>query len=105
MIHFDVKSLVQDACHEQDILCEKVILFGSRARGDYDVSSDYDFLIIINKDIDIKHRRALAKKVREVLAKRLIGADIIVKSTQETIYYKDKVWSSVRNALKEGVVL
>ncbi len=29
----------------------RIILFGSRARGDYKENSDYDFLVAINRDI------------------------------------------------------
>lgn len=54
-----------------DLNYEKLILFGSRARGDFSERSDYD----------------------------------ILKSNDEIDYYKDKIGSVVRSALKEGVAL
>jgi len=37
----------------------KIILFGSRARGDYKEDSDWDFLIIVNEELNRKEKRAI----------------------------------------------
>lgn len=37
-------------------MVERIILFGSRARGDADVDSDYDFLIVMNTDVKPSRR-------------------------------------------------
>ena len=101
----ELKLSVEKICNKMGILYKRIILFGSRARGDYDIFSDYDLLIIVNEDINIKRKRMLSKKIRETLAKKLIGSDVIIKSLQEVDYFKDKIGSVVKNALKEGVVL
>lgn len=81
------------------------MLFGSRARGDNDASSDYDFLVIVDDTVTLKDRRLLAKKIRELFAKKLIGVDILIRTKSEIKEYQKRIWSPVRNALKEGVVL
>ncbi len=101
----ELKLSVEKICNKMGILYKSIISFGSRARGDYDIFSDYDLLIIVNEDINIKRKRMLSKKIRETLAKKLIGSDVIIKSLQEVDYFKDKIGSVVKNALKEGVVL
>jgi len=88
-----------------DLNYEKLILFGSRARGDFSVRSDYDILIIVQKSLAIKEKMKLSARLRRELAKKGIDADIIVKSNDEIDYYKDKIGSVVRSALKEGVAL
>ena len=88
-----------------DLNYEKLILFGSRARGDFSVRSDYDILIIVQKSLGIKEKMRLSARLRRELAKKGIDADIILKSNDEIDYYKDKIGSVVRSALKEGVAL
>lgn len=44
----ELSRLIAPVARENNIV--GVSLFGSRARGDYDSDSDYDFLIDVNKD-------------------------------------------------------
>ena len=85
--------------------CEKIILFGSRARGEFKERSDYDILVIVKVLLSIKEKMRLTGLLRKELAKRGIDADIIIKSGDEINYYKEKIGSVVRNALKEGITL
>lgn len=84
---------------------EKIILFGSRARKDFSQKSDYDILIIMKKSLMIKEKMKLSALLRRELAKKGIDADIIIKSKDEVDYYKEKIGSVVRSAVKEGVAL
>ena len=84
---------------------EKIILFGSRAKGEFSEVSDYDILIIVQKNLAIEEKMRLLVRLRKELAKKGIDADIIIKSKDEVEYYKDKIGSVVRTALKEGVAL
>lgn len=45
-----------------------MLLFGSRARGDYRQNSDYDILIIVPDELDLKERRKIAATIRRGLA-------------------------------------
>jgi len=84
---------------------EKIILFGSRARGDFSEGSDHDVLIIVKKTLPVKEKMRLFTLFRRDLAKRGIDADIIIKSTDEVEYYKNKIGNVVRTAMMEGVAL
>ena len=88
-----------------NLYCEKIVLFGSRARGDFKGRSNYDILIMIKPNLSIKEKMQLTAQLRKNLAKMGIDADIIIKSDEEINYYKDKIGSVVRSALKEGVAL
>ena len=100
-----LKSIIEDICQKEDIFCKKIVLFGSRARGDYNLHSDYDILVIVGEHININAKRNLANKIREKLAEKLIGADVIVKSSAEVKNCADKIGHIVRYAMREGVVL
>jgi predicted nucleotidyltransferase len=89
----------------KDINYEKVILFGSRARGEANIYSDYDILIILKNNITIQEKMQLSAKIRRQLARNGIDADIIIKSTDEVNSHRNRTGSVVRNALAEGVVL
>ena len=84
---------IRKACDEIDL--EKIILFGSRARGDYHDKSDFDILIIVKEEISIEEKMRTTAIIRKKLAKLGIDADVIVKSEAEVEYYKKKIGSIV----------
>jgi len=84
---------------------DKIILFGSRARNDFVAESDYDLLIILNDKLSFQDKRKISSLIRKVFAKKLIDADVIVKTTEEINYFKDKTGSVVKNALEEGILI
>lgn len=84
---------------------EKIILFGSKVRGDFSEGSDYDILIIVQGSLTIAEKMRLSARLRKEFAQKGIDADIILKSHDEVEYYKNKIGSVVRTALKEGVAV
>jgi uncharacterized protein len=69
----------------------KVILFGSRARGDANDRSDLDFLVV---EREVADRFAETVRLGRVLGRLLIPADVVVVSEQ----YAEK-WAPVRGSL------
>jgi predicted nucleotidyltransferase len=100
----DIKEIISKILVSKGFTYE-IILFGSRARGSFSKYSDYDILVIISKTIDRKEKMELFSILLDELVKNGIDADIIIRSKEEVNYYKNKVGSVVRNALKEGIVL
>ncbi len=84
---------------------EKIILFGSQARGDNSKQSDIDLLIILKRDTSISDKIRLSTQIRKNLAEKMIDADILIKDKTDVDYLRDKTGSVVRNALIEGVSL
>ena len=99
----DIQSIIRKVL--AGIELEKVILFGSRARGDFIEESDYDILIIVKDRLNIKEKIRLTKQLRQKFAKEGIDADIIIKSKDEIEYYRDKIGSVIKSALEEGVAI
>jgi hypothetical protein len=83
----------------------KVILFGSRARGDADLSSDYDFLIITENPISIPEKQKIKALLRKQLAKNKIPADILISSKDELKLKKKITGHIIKQILKEGIIL
>jgi hypothetical protein len=80
----------------------KIILFGSRARGDYDDESDYDFILIFNM-LNPKIRKRLDDMIVDIL----IESGIVITDfalTEEQLS-EMRYEPFIINAIKEGVVL
>lgn len=84
---------------------EQILLFGSRAKGDFRSDSDYDVLVILQNSLGQKERLRLATRCRQRLAQAGVDADVFVKSPDEVRDYRDKRGSIVHEALNTGVQL
>ncbi|MBN2890926.1 MAG: nucleotidyltransferase domain-containing protein [Bacteroidales bacterium] len=80
-----------------------ILLFGSRARNEYTEDSDYDLLIITNNELSIQEKREYKAKIRKLLAKAKIPADILIQSNTEIETKKLITGHIVKQALKEGI--
>ncbi|MBI1971751.1 MAG: nucleotidyltransferase domain-containing protein [Candidatus Aenigmarchaeota archaeon] len=80
----------------------KIILFGSRARGDYLLESDYDLIIVSDafKKYDFTERIGHVMR----LSDGSVSLDVICY-TEDEFEKKKKELGTVREAVKEGVVL
>lgn len=84
---------------------KSIILFGSRARQDYQEQSDYDLLIIMKNNIEIQDLRKIQMEIRKELALNDIDADVLVKTQIMVDNYKNKKGNVIYNAMKEGVLI
>jgi predicted nucleotidyltransferase len=80
---------------------EKIILFGSAARGEAGPESDIDLLIIKSN----VHRRRLAMDLYEALAGIDQPVDLIVATPEDIVRYGSSPALVYEPALREGKVL
>lgn len=80
---------------------QKILLFGSRARGDCRADSDYDLLVVLDECED---RRRAAVAMRNVLADVPASKDVIVAEVAD-IERSARPSEIVRAALSEGLLL
>jgi predicted nucleotidyltransferase len=81
---------------------EKIILFGSRARGQASQESDYDLLVVENSS-QPRYRRAVA--YRHALKDLGISKDIVVWTPREIAEWQNVSNAFITTALREGTVL
>lgn len=85
---------------------ERVILFGSHARGDARPDSDVDLLVIEQQPFSRRRsRRREAALLWRVLARFPVPKDILVYSQEEAAEWSNSPNHVVAQALREGRVL
>ncbi|MDQ6978640.1 MAG: nucleotidyltransferase domain-containing protein [Mariprofundaceae bacterium] len=85
---------------------EKVILFGSYARGDATTTSDIDFMVVEAEPFGSQRsRRAELLRLWLALTPFMIAKDILLYSTEEVEQWKGSVNHVIAQALREGSLL
>ena len=85
---------------------EKIILFGSRARGDDTATSDIDLFLQVETGRDTRQLAAESYKTIHRLKERpLVGIDVVVKDNAFVERFGNSVGTIVRPALTEGKLL
>jgi predicted nucleotidyltransferase len=98
-----VKQITIDELKKYNIEVKGFYLFGSRAKGTYREDSDWDFFVVIDKDLSFQKKWDIIDKIKIILAKLKIPNDIILKSEKEIQESKDDVGRITYYALKEGI--
>ena len=80
----------------------RIILFGSRARGDAGAESDVDLLVVFSEVAD---KRKAAIEIRRTLADLPVSKDIVVTTPAEISRRGDLAGTVLCLALREGTVL
>ncbi|MBN4061461.1 nucleotidyltransferase domain-containing protein [bacterium AH-315-G11] len=81
---------------------KKIVLFGSRARGEAKISSDIDLLLIEHSDLP-RYKRAAP--YRKAIAGLCMAKDIVVWSPEEIEEWKTVPNAFITTILREGRVL
>jgi predicted nucleotidyltransferase len=81
---------------------DRIILFGSAARGKMGPHSDLDLLVIKSGDF---HRRNLAKQIYKNIRDVDYAVDIVVVTSQDVEKYRDSHALVIKPALQEGRVI
>ena len=83
----------------------EVILFGSRARGDWNEESDWDFLILTNAEVTENFKQELRNKILDEIEMPLNEAVFIIvknKIDWEEEYAVTNIYESI---MEEGIAL
>jgi uncharacterized protein len=81
---------------------EKIVLFGSAARGTMGPDSDYDFLVIKGGKFN---RDRVTVAIYNELSGKGASVDIVVVTPEEAELYRDTHCLVICPALKEGIVV
>jgi predicted nucleotidyltransferase len=97
-----VVKIIKEEIEARGLKVVKIILFGSRAKGTPKEDSDWDFLVIIDKDLDRNTKLETIVKIKRRLALLKIPNDIIINSIREFEERKENVGYMAYYASREG---
>jgi predicted nucleotidyltransferase len=84
----------------------RILLFGSRARGDHDKLSDYDLLIITPSTFTPTEKIRLSTELdRAIIAAIHAPVDILISSEEEVLKNQQLPGHIIRSAIREGIAL
>ena len=86
----------------QTVQPQRVLLFGSAARGEMTPDSDLDVLVIVPGPV---HRRQIEQHIYASLRGLHFPIDVIVATEEDIEKYGDRIGTIYRPALREGKVL
>lgn len=96
-------EVIKEELEERSIHIGDILLFGSRARGDFDINSDWDFLIITEEEISREEKWDIILSIKRRLAKLKIPNDVLIVSVKEVEDRAKDVGDIIYYALKEGI--
>ena len=97
------KKIITSEIEKAGYQVDRIILFGSRARGDFRKDSDYDFFVLTKQDMLHEDNNYLLAKLDRLLAELKIDNDIILTSVNK-LKKDNNVGNIAYYALKHGVV-
>jgi uncharacterized protein len=80
----------------------RIVLFGSRARGDAEADSDYDIMVEVDADADVKSAERVASGL---FPRRRWSMDVLVYAAADVQRWKDDVGFVLYDIVREGRVL
>lgn len=80
----------------------RIVLFGSRARGDARPDSDFDLLVVVDQ---IDDRRGMRLRIRATLDDLPIAKDIVVATAEQASWAPQLIGDVLQTAVAEGRVL
>jgi predicted nucleotidyltransferase len=78
---------------------DRIVLFGSAARGEMGPDSDVDLLVVKS---GVPHRRRLAQQIHQAFFGLGVPVDVIVVTPEDIRAFSNKVGTIIEPALREG---
>ncbi len=97
-----VKDVIINEARKEGVKVKSIILFGSRARGDYREDSDWDLLVVVGGSPNRKTVRRLQYRIYRALSRNRIYCDVVVVSEEYYVKYKNVVGTIAYYAHLEG---
>ena len=98
-------QIIKDELEKNGLNAVKIILFGSRIRGDFRLDSDWDFLVVVDKFMPFSEKKSVTAQIKRKLGELEIPNDIILKPLSSFLEDKDIVGNISFFAQREGIEL
>jgi predicted nucleotidyltransferase len=99
----EAKAIIQEVVEGAGYRVLRILLFGSRARGDARSDSDWDFFVITDREPTRAEKRAIQTELSLRFAQLGFYADVVLQSDALTEARKGNTGFITYYALKEGM--
>ncbi len=101
-----IRRVILEEAEKLGVSVERIVLFGSRARGDYREDSDYDILVVVRNKLSRKVKIDLSVNISSRLIDEIHApVDVIVVSETSWRKYRSAPGTVLYSAGKEGVLV
>ncbi|MEJ5250944.1 MAG: nucleotidyltransferase domain-containing protein [Chthonomonadetes bacterium] len=97
------KAIILEEVQRAGCVARHILLFGSRAKGTARPDSDWDFYVIIDKDLSTSERLSLSDLIRRRFVQAGFCGDVFIQSEAVVRERKDNTGFLTYYALKEGI--
>ncbi len=99
------KNIVAKEMSKNGLRVNRIILFGSRARGDYSEESDWDLLVIVKDELTREKKKAVLTGIYRGLAVLTGAYEVIIKTERNFEKMKSIVGSLPYEAELDGITI
>jgi predicted nucleotidyltransferase len=98
-------EIIRRVSQGHQVRVERILLFGSRARGQAQPESDWDFYVLVDRDLTFAEKRSLVTLIKRELAQARIPNDVILKSIHQFRETRNHVGYLAHEVQQEGIAL
>ncbi len=99
------KQVITEEVEKAGFKVIEIILFGSRAKENARPDSDWDFYVVVDKQMDFKTKQKISMNIRRRLSKQYISSDILINSINTLQSRINDTGYISFYAIKEGKIL
>ena len=99
------KAIIKEEVEKAGLRLQRVLLFGSRARGEAHPDSDWDFLVIVDRTPERTTRIRLETRIGIRLVLERLPSDVLILSEDQFARQKEDVGCIAYYAAKESITL
>lgn len=97
------KQVITEEVEKARFKVIEIILFGSRAKENARPDSDWDFYVVVDKQMDFKTKMKICGSIQMILAEEYIFCDIIINDIVSYQHLKKEKSSVSHKAELEGI--
>lgn len=98
-------EVIRTVLAQRSIGIEQILLFGSQARGEGSGGSDWDFYVLLDRELDFLQKRRLVTQIQRELARLRIPNDVILTSGERFRRLKEYSGHLGYTVAREGLPL
>ncbi len=98
----NIKAKIAETLNENKVGKFTIYLFGSRAKGVERTDSDYDIMVVTQRDFNGREKFSLLRKIRKNIKYLGLAIDVVLKSAKEYNTGRDNFGTfvySIRNEI------